>query len=96
MLFLKSVMFTLCLFIRFSYSPMVVTCSLGSNLSYSLKLEKEDTGLDVIKLQNLKQVLILVAPSIEKSLKIRGMSRYTEVKMHLMTLGTREDRPGTA
>lgn len=86
----------MCLFVHISNSPLVTTCSLSSNSTYSLKCEKEDTGLDVVKCQNLEQLFILVAASFENSFKISGTLRPTEVKMHFKTPGTREDRHGTA
>ena len=86
----------MCLFVHVSNSLLVTTCSLSSNSTYSLKCEKEDAGLDVIKLQNLEELFILVTASFENSFKISGTLRPTEVKMHLMTPGTREDRHGTA
>lgn len=82
--------YCMCLFVHVSNSLLVTTCSLSSNSTYSVKCEKEDTGLDVIKLQNLEQLFILVTASFEHCFKISGMLRPTEVKMHLMTPGTRE------
>lgn len=86
----------MCLFIHISNALLVATCSLISNSTYSLKCEQEDTGLDVIKLQNLEQLFILLAASCENSFKISGTSRPMEVKVHFMSLGTRKDRHGTA
>lgn len=86
----------MCLFVHVSNSLLVTTCSLSSNSTYSVKCEKEDTGLDVIKLQNLEQLFILVTASFEHCFKISGMLRPTEVKMHLTTPGTREEGHGAA
>lgn len=85
----------MCLVFHVNYSLLVTTCSLSSNSTHSLKCEK-DTGLDVIKLPNLEQLYILVTPSFENCFEISGMLRPMEVKMHLMNLGRREGRHGTA
>lgn len=69
----------------------MTTCSLTSNSIYSLKCEKEDSGIDVIKF--LEEFFILVAASFENSFNISRMLRPIEAKMHLMT---REQRHGTA
>lgn len=86
----------MCLFVHISNSLLVTTCSLSSNSTYSLKCEKEDAELDVIELQNLEMLSILATASFENSLKLSGMLRPMEGKMHLVTLGAREDRQGTA
>lgn len=95
-IYLSQHVYCMCLFVHISNSLLVTTCSLSSNSTYSLKCEKEDAELDVIELQNLEQLSIIVRVSWENSLKLSGMLRPMEGKMHLMTLGTREDRHGTA
>lgn len=45
----------------------MTTCSLTSNSTYSLKCEKEDTGINVIQL--LEELFILVAASFENFFK---------------------------
>jgi len=77
------------LFVHISDSLLVTTCSLSSNSTYSLKCEKGDAGLDVIKLQNLEELFILVTAFFENSFKISRMLRPMEVKKHLMTPETK-------